>query len=163
VVLVVPFIEELLYRLGLKFSLRNTTLLLLGILYTVYLFFQPAEIDFNNPLVLLTFFGSFVGSFFILRFLVKQNSAIIDNFYTSNPNSVLWISTIAFAYSHLILHENHDSLLNVFLSPLILFPYLIAGFVYGKIRLQFRFFWGYFAHVLWNFFVAFKILTLINF
>jgi len=162
VVLVVPFIEEILYRLGLKFSIRNTTFLLLGIIYTLYLFFQPSNMDFNNPVVLLVFLSSFIGTFFILRFLVKRNSVIINEFYITNGKFIFWLSILVFAFSHLTLHDNHNSFINIVLSPFILLPYLIAGFVYGKIRLQYGFFWGYFAHVFWNFLVAFKILTFFN-
>ncbi len=150
-VLIVPFVEEAFYRLGLKFSIRNTTFLILGFLYTFYLFFQPSDIDFNNPKVLFSFFGIMVLTWFTIRFLLRKNKDKVEKTYKKYPKLIFISSAIVFAYSHYILHDNHYEIQNILYSPLIMFPYFIAGLLFGTIRLRLGFFYAVLAHSLWNF------------
>ncbi len=157
-ILVVPFVEEVFYRLGLKFSIRNTTFFILGILYTLYLFFQPDDLNFNDPIILLLFFGTIILGIVLIWFGVRKNAVFFESLYAKHSKSIFWLSVIVFTYSHFILHQNHDSLYNIIFSPIILFPYVIAGILYGVIRIKFGFLWGCLAHMLWNFLVVMQII-----
>lgn len=157
-ILVVPFVEEVFYRLGLKFSIRNTTFFIIGILYTLYLFFQPDDLNFNDPIALLLFFGILILSIILIWFGVKKNALFFESLYVKYSKFIFWLSVIVFAYSHFILHQNHDSVYNIIFSPIILFPYFIAGILYGVIRVKFGFVWGCLAHMLWNFLVVMQII-----
>ena len=155
VIMIVPIIEELMYRYGLKFSPNKTSFLVIGIVYTIYIYFQPKDINWNNPLSLLFFFGGFITLFFISKFFLKANKEMVENFYINNSKLIFIISLVAFAYSHFTLHANYHEIKNILLSPIILSSYLIAGFLYGTIRLRLGFIWGILAHMLWNLLVVY--------
>lgn len=150
VILVIPLVEELFYRLGLKFSVRNTSFLILGVLYSIYIFIQPKDIDFNNPKVILVFFGTMILVLFATILIVKLLANKIQLIYSNYSKYIFWLSVLSFSYSHFTLHENYFLLSNILLSPLILFPYIVAGTLYGVIRIKYGFFWCCFVHILWN-------------
>ena len=155
IIMIVPIIEEFMYRYGLKFSPNKTGFLVTGIVYTVYIYFQPKDINWNNPINLLFFFGGFIGLFFISKFFLKANKERVENFYVKNNKLIFIISLVTFTYSHFTLHANYHEIKNILLSPIILSSYLIAGFLYGTIRLRFGFIWGILAHMLWNLLVIY--------
>ena len=150
-IIVVPIIEELLYRLGLKLSVRNITFLILGALYTIFLFIYPKNLNYNNPKILLTFFSSIIIVYFIMKYFVKRNYEHISLIYARKFKMIFVVSVIVFAYSHFTLYENYNTFHNLIYSPIILFPYFVAGTLYGLIRIRFGFVWGCLAHMIWNF------------
>lgn len=150
-VIIVPVVEEILYRLGLKFSVKNTSFFILGILYTLFLFISPSNLDYNNPIILLSFLTSIIVGYFLIRFFVKRNSQRISLIYAQKFKIIFAISVIVFAYSHFTLYENYNTLHNLIFSPIILFPYFVAGVLFGFIRIKFGLLWGCLAHMIWNF------------
>ena len=79
----VPIIEELLYRLGLKFSKTNTTFLILCIIYTLYLFAMPNR-NYNEPTTLLYFILTTILNFFSIRYFVSKKKEQILLIYYKN-------------------------------------------------------------------------------
>jgi membrane protease YdiL (CAAX protease family) len=150
ITVIVPIIEELMYRYGLKFSPNKSSFLVLGVLYTIYLFFQPSNLDWRNPLLLAMFFGIPIILFFTIKFIIKKNYNLVENIYRKNLKYIFIISVVSFAYSHFTLHLNYTDLANILLSPIILIPYIIAGILYGGLRLKFGFIAGIIAHITWN-------------
>ncbi len=150
IVLFVPILEEALYRLGLKFSINGVAALCLGISYSVYLFFQPSDINWKNPYVLITFWSAFIFTFFLYQFLLKKHQSFVINFYKRNTNLIILVSIISFAYSHITLYGQQDLINNLFLSPLILLPYVIAGALFSFLRIKFGFWYGVLGHIFWN-------------
>ena len=150
ITIIVPIIEELLYRYGLKFSPNKSSFLVLGILYAIYLFFQPSNLDWTNPTLLAMFFGIPIILFFVIKFIIKKNYNLIENIYQKHLKYIFILSVVSFAYSHFTLHSNYADLTNILLSPVILIQYIIAGILYGGLRLKFGFWAGIIAHIIWN-------------
>lgn len=149
-VLIIPIIEETIFRWGLKFSINGTAALCLGITYTIYLFFQPSDINWKNPYALIIFWSAFILSFFLYRILLKRYQTFIIKLYKKNNKLIIIISIISFAYSHIIIYGQHDLINNLLLSPLILLPYVISGILFSFFRIKFGFWYGVLGHVLWN-------------
>ncbi|HCQ13266.1 MAG TPA: hypothetical protein DIU01_08345 [Flavobacterium sp.] len=145
-----PIVEEFLYRFGLVFSKNKTSLLLLGWIYTLYLFVKPESIDINDPKTLMLFFASFISLFLILRILISKYYNSIELLYIKRMPYIFSISVILFAYSHFTLYSNYADLTNIIFSPIILLTYFIAGALYGFIRLKYGFVWCCLAHIIWN-------------
>lgn len=146
----VPITEEILYRYGLIFSKNKTSLLLIGWLYTVYLFLKPESVDINNPKTLILFLGTFISLFLIIRFFISKYYNSIELLYKKRMAYIFSISVILFAYSHFTLYSNYGDLTNIIFSPIILITYFIAGALYGFIRLKYGFVWCCLAHMIWN-------------
>lgn len=153
--IIVPFIEELMYRYGLKFSPNKTSFLILGILYTIYLFFQPINLNWTNPILLSIFFSIILILFFVIKHTIKSNYNLVEDIYQKYFKYIFIISVVSFAYSHFTLYSNYNDLINILLSPIILIQYIIAGILYGGLRLKFGFFAGVLAHITWNLFVTY--------
>ncbi|MFY8161550.1 MAG: type II CAAX prenyl endopeptidase Rce1 family protein [Candidatus Kapaibacteriota bacterium] len=149
-----PIVEEFLYRYGLVFSKNKTSLLLLGWIYTVYLFLKPDSIDINDPKTLMLFFAFYICLFFVLRFLISKHHNYIQELYKCKMTYIFSISVIFFAYSHFTLYSNYGDLTNILFSPIILLTYFIAGALYGFIRLKYGFVWCCLAHIMWNAYVV---------
>ena len=150
ITIIVPIIEELIYRYGLKFSPNKSSFLVLGILYAIYLFFQPSNLDWTNPTLLAMFFGIPIILFFVIKFVIKKNYNLVENIYQKHLKYIFILSVVSFAYSHFTLHSNYADLNNILLSPIILIQYIIAGILYGGLRLKFGFWAGIIAHIIWN-------------
>ncbi|BCY27577.1 CPBP family glutamic-type intramembrane protease [Flavobacterium okayamense] len=151
-ILIVPFFEELLYRLGLKYSIRNATFYCIGIIFTFLLFFP--NMNFQNPIIAPLIILSFVFLYIIIYQIVKKHHNIVENFYANNPKAILYLSIILFGYSHFVFHADYNNLINILLSPVVLLPYFLAGFIFSKLRLKFGFYYGLIAHMFWNFLVT---------
>ncbi len=149
-----PIIEEFFYRYGLKFSVKKTSFLVLGIVYTIYLFFQPADVNFMDPKILTLFWVSLIISFFLIFAFVKKNKDWFKRLYDERFYLIFITSVVVFGYSHFTLYESSSGLNNILLSPFFLSTYFIAGIVYGLIRIRIGFVWGCLAHIFWNFFVT---------
>lgn len=153
-IILAPIVEELFYRYGLKFSVKKATFLAIGIVYTIYLFFQPKNTNFEDPKTLILFWTGIIGSFFIIYFLVKKNHRWIKYIYDQKFYIIFIISVLAFSYSHFTLYENNTSIKSILLSPLYLYTYIVAGIIYGLLRIKIGFIWGCLAHIFWNLFVT---------
>lgn len=149
-----PIVEEFLYRYGLVFSKNKTSLLLLGWIYTLYLFLKPESIDINDPKTLMLFFAFFISMFLVIRFFISKYYNSIELLYKSRMAYIFSLSVILFAYSHFKLYSNYGDLINILFSPIILSTYIIAGALYGFIRIKYGFVWCCLAHIMWNAYVV---------
>lgn len=125
----------------------------IGIVFTFLLFVFP-NINFQNPIVGPLVILAFIFLYIIIFQIVKKYNNIVENFYANNSNFILYSSIILFGYSHFVFHADYTNLMNILLSPVVLLPYFLAGFIYSKLRLKFGFYYGLIAHVFWNFLVT---------
>jgi hypothetical protein len=142
-----PFIEEIIYRLFLKFSPINLAISATSLLY--YLISLIAGIDgyclsFNSVFLFIFCCGIFVAS--LLFFKRKAN--IISYYYNSKFRFILYVSIVLFAYGHI--SNYHLSAIVLVLSPILLMPQIISGILYSFIRLKLGFWFSVSMHILSN-------------
>ncbi len=149
-----PFLEELFYRKGLKYSVTNSLLLLTGIFYTLFLLFI-SNLNINNP---INHFSFLLGLcfVFILGIFANKYKEKIKLVYSKYPKYIITVSIVSFAYSHYPMYSNNINVINILLSPLLLLQYFLGGAFFSVINLKYGFWFGVFAHVLWNYLVTFQ-------
>lgn len=147
-----PLMEEITFRLGLKFSLRRLALslsfgvvMLAGMIFTSFI----AEIG-----VLL---GAYVILFFVIYQILKYISAVtIDNIYKKHFGLLFYFSAVTFGLIHI---QNYTDLSKSwFLLPLLILPQLLAGLIFGYVRVKLGFTYALFTHIFYNSLTLFPVL-----
>lgn len=144
ILIIAPLVEEISYRLFLKFTPLNLALSFAFISYFVLSLTTKTEyyiINFSALYILLICIGVFVISFL----LIKKKQEIITQFYNSRFRLILYFSILLFAYSHLTNYPIETVVL--ILSPILIFPQIISGILYSYIRLKLGFMLGVILHI----------------
>ncbi len=148
----IPLIEELGFRLGLKYSRINFSIMtsclsyffLIIIHFSISEYFKSMNSYFTNILIALLF-G--IVTLFILTFSQKTDSFLTD-FWSNHRKQVFYFSVFLFGVFHYFNFElNFKTLL---LMPLITLPQTIYGIVFGYIRLKYGIFYSVLSHSLLN-------------
>jgi len=147
-VLLGPLLEEVAFRLAMRFRLRNV---IIGVIaFTAYMTqaaFPIAEnISPQGPMYLYIFSGLLLVSFLIS--CLKYHTTIA-HWWTARFPLVFYIASVAFAMIHIFNFEEFP-LRVILLAPLITLPQFILGLGMGYLRMRFGFWYGYFFHVLNN-------------
>ncbi|MEO4005442.1 CPBP family glutamic-type intramembrane protease [Flavobacterium sp. CAU 1735] len=146
-IIIAPLREEILFRLYLKYSRFNLSCFL-GILTLVLTLLVSSEVIFENWLPnTLAFLSG--GMVFICSFIfLKKYDHLFDYFFKRHVRLFVIFSVITFGYLHLPNFKITREIL--FLSPLILLPYFMAGFIFSYIRLHFGFIYSVMTHMMIN-------------
>ncbi len=142
-ILILPFIEELIFRLPLRFKKGNfiPCIIFIILLSGMFLFekLQPAVSVplFLGIAILLSFY-------FFHRRMAEKREAIL---YSNYPLYFYFVA-ILFALAHLANFSYSISLL--LFAPIIVLPQFAGGFFMGFIRIKQGFIWGFFLHALHN-------------
>ncbi|MDE5439540.1 CPBP family intramembrane metalloprotease [Elizabethkingia meningoseptica] len=143
VAILVPIIEEILFRLILKPSKINITIF--SLFFSFYMLNGNfTHIDFDKISTYVSFFLSVcIGCIFYLK-----GGYYID-FIQINIKYFVWISIILFGLAHV---SNISPLYYqlILFYPVFIIPQLIIGYFITNIRLKFNFFWGVLLHCLVN-------------
>lgn len=140
---IAPVIEEIAFRLSLRFSVVNVTLSL-GVLS----FFITNKIPhkafdsmwLRSGIVLVTL----LIFFFIIRFFSEK----LALFWKTHFRYILYFFCITFAFIHIF---NFPLSFRTFLlMPLLTFPQLLGAFVFSFVRIKYGFFIGVFFHIFNN-------------
>ncbi|MGG5507598.1 MULTISPECIES: CPBP family glutamic-type intramembrane protease [unclassified Myroides] len=147
-VIVGPFLEEIAFRLALRFRLRNA---IVGMIAFVAYMTQVAsqfteKISDNVTLYLYVFSSLFMVIFLVLCFKYRSSVA---NWWSLNFPLIFYISSLSFALIHIFNFEEFP-LRVILLTPLIILPQFILGLGMGYLRMRFGFWYGYFFHALNN-------------
>lgn len=137
VVLVIPLLEELVFRLPLKLSnwrLHFPLLIIVLISFTIQLY---------------------VGFSFLALWVVSMNLLIVKRFYRRMVNlwikkrvAIFWTSSFLFGAVHA---TNFDpSILPWYLYLVVFLPQLVGGVFIGIVRLRFGFWYGVLLHGYFN-------------
>lgn len=164
-----PILEELAFRLGLKFSPLK-----LGITLSIILFLLlEALIGFsasaeNGLSVLLDRFGIIPFLFFVLFLLLISSLAIsqiiksfrlegrIASFYEKRFALIFYFSCIVFAIVHVFNFENYR---DIWLAlPFLVAPQLFLGLILAYIRMTYNLAWSISYHIIHNSFVSMPVL-----
>ena len=144
-ILVGPFIEELIFRLPLRYKKANFIPLTVVILFfTGTLLFKKLHLSLALSIPLFVVFTAF-SIFYIFNRRMAENR---DKFLTSNYPYFFYSLTILFALIHISNFSYSVSLL--LFAPIIVLPQFVAGFLFGFIRIKQGFIWGFFLHALHN-------------
>lgn len=143
IAIIVPLIEEIIFRLHLKPKLINMQISLsLIIIYVI----NGSILNIN--IYSSVFWISIVTTISVL-YLVRINYGSILKLYNTKIKTITIFSIFLFGLIHLvnIKHLHYE------ISPLyffFIFPQIIMGYFISNLRLKLGFFWGYGLHVMIN-------------
>ena len=127
VAMVIPIIEETLFRLNLRYSRLNFAIFIGVIVYYLFRFLSDLERFYAILLGLL------VGA--IVWFIIKPNiNLILRNFWEVHTKIIFYLFLSFFALTHISNYEMTPSLF--FISPILLLPHLVGGIFYSYARLK---------------------------
>ena len=151
-VIYAPVIEELGFRLGLKYSRNNFSIMIscLSYFFLIIIHFSISEYfksmdSYITNIIIALLFG--IVTLFILTFSQKIDSFLTD-FWSNHRKQVFYFSVFLFGGFHYFNFElNFKTLL---LMPFITLPQTIYGLVFGYIRLKYSIFYSVLSHSLLN-------------
>lgn len=144
-ILVGPFIEELIFRLPLRFKkLYFIPFTLIILFYAGTLLFKKLHVSLALSIPLFIAIATFLIFYIFNRNMAKKRETILSVNYSLYFYSV----TILFALFHLSNYSYTPSLL--LFSPIVVLPQFVSGFLFGFIRIKQGFIWGFFLHALHN-------------
>lgn len=145
--LILPFFEEILFRLSLVFK---PIYLSLSLACGSYYLLTKLVFDSKLSLVDESFYirvgvGLAVG---LVSFLIFKNSVvkkILNDFWRNKFKLIYYASAVIFAWLHIFNFEL--SLLNLLLMPVLTLPQLFSGLITGYLRIRFGFLYPLMLHV----------------
>ena len=149
-VLLIPFIEELYYRLPLKFS---PLFLSLSFVFVAYKFISKYYFNSlmyelaSHPLerMMLALGSALVFYLIVSRDKIKTRLQLI---WSRHFRWVFYISCLLFAFMHI--NNYVASTYTILLTPVITLPQLFLGLTAGYMRVQYGFWFAFLLHALYN-------------
>ena len=149
IVVIGPFLEEVVFRLPLRFSARNLSIPLGLVLFFVgSLVLQRSEISPIGGVIGLVSVGAVIG--LTMTALNRINRHQGDRFFSRHCPWLVYGTVIVFG----LLHIPNFPRSAWFIGPLLVMPQMLGGLAFAYVRLRFGFGWAVFAHGLHNFLVA---------
>lgn len=144
-ILVGPFIEELIFRLPLRFKKTYFIPFILIILsYAGSLIFKKLNLSLALSIPLFVGITTFLIFYIFNRKMAEKRETTLS----ANYSLYFYSATIMFALFHL---SNYNYTPNLLLfAPIVVLPQFICGFLFGFIRVKQGFIWGFFLHALHN-------------
>jgi hypothetical protein len=144
-ILVGPFIEELIFRLPLRFKKAYfIPFILIFLIYTGTLILKTLHLSLAVSIPLFTGITAFSFYYIFNRNMARKRETILS----ANYSFYFYSLTILFALFHL---SNYNYTPNLLLfAPIVVLPQFICGFLIGFIRIKQGFIWGFFFHALHN-------------
>lgn len=144
---ILPFIEEVAFRLSLKF--KPGYFALTSIVFSYYIL---TKIVFQTKLSAVdeSFFLR-VGVSILLGLLaypvvsISRVKEILTHFWSSHFRSIYYISSVIFAWVHITKYELNW--MNVLLLPILTLPQLMSALIYGYIRVSYGFQYSLLFHM----------------
>ena len=163
-VLLMPFIEELVFRSFLRPSPLGLVAPLFPLLY------------YNGGMLLLIFHSTFGlrlpdnrwivrGCLLLMAFLIcliaykiiktRYSQVEAEQFYSKKIPYLFCFSSFIFGFLHVFNFAGIEK--HFYLAPLLMLPYLIGGLTFGYVRIVYGFWWACFLHTLNNAYAFFPI------
>lgn len=141
-IIIVPLIEEFVFRLQLKFRKWVLDILFpLQVSFIVYAISFFASININFLVINLICYVAYF-------FLNKKYPNKLQQFWEIKFHYVFYILTLLFALIHITNYNLTSSL--IFILPILILPQFIVGTIIGYLRVKFGFFWGVLYHIIYN-------------
>lgn len=149
-VFIIPLIEELIYRLPLKFSPLFLSISIALITYRLIskYFFKSLMYDLTSYPISRIAFAIVIAFLFYSIISQEKTSVRINLFWSKHFRWIFYIFTIWFAFIHI--NNYIPSSYNILLVPIITLPQLILGLTTGYMRINYGFVYAFFLHALYN-------------
>jgi len=149
-IIILPLLEEVAFRLSLKFKpiYLSLTLSVLSYYFMTKAIYQTnlSNIDYHFISRLLVTITILVISYPIFSHKSIRNR--FENFWQKNFKWIFYFLCFTFAAMHIL---NYGvTLIHMLLLPLITLPKLISAISYGYIRMHYGFFYSLGLHMCWN-------------
>lgn len=138
-VLILPFLEEALFRLSIKFKP-----IYLALTSSVFCYYILTKLVFHTKISAVdeSFFKRAVlsillGVVFYFIINIKAFKKILSEFWVQHFRSIYYISCLVFAWMHYSKYEVNWT--NVLLLPILTLPQLMSAIIYGYIRVSYGF------------------------
>lgn len=144
-ILILPFIEELVFRLPLRYKKVNFIpfIVLITSINGVILF-ETFHFPLSLSIPLLVVVTAILIFYIFNRNMAEKRETILS----SNYPLYFYAVTTLFALAHLSNFNYSVSLL--LFAPIVVLPQFVGGFLFGFIRIKQGFIWGFFLHALHN-------------
>lgn len=135
VILIVPVIEEFVYRWGLVFSPKSFAFMLVSIpvihlTSIIGLFYNTMEVIWLISIISIVLVSVFV--YFFLSRRIKDNISFYSQFHKKNFSIIFWLSLILFVLSHYSNYEQYSFFIKLYFLISIFF----SGWVFSKVRIS---------------------------
>lgn len=146
IIILAPLIEEVIFRLLLRFNRSNVKLFFfISIIYLILFIFLKKYVVASLILTI---------QIFLLIILIIKSINEIELWFKNNFRFVFYFSFISYGLVHLS-NYNQITTTVIFLSPILVFPQILLGSIIGYIRINYSFLHGLFFHMLINLLVLF--------
>ncbi|MEF8879287.1 MAG: hypothetical protein V5A64_02705 [Candidatus Thermoplasmatota archaeon] len=149
-VLIAPILEELTFRMGLKYSPFRLSFTLAFL----YIFISPPVSSFletslnETELILLDALVFLVIGFGVGLLLKSIEKEKVERFYSKNFFFIFYFFAVLFAGVHIFNYSNFEGIW--FLIPLLVAPQFIGSLVMGYVRIHYGLHWSVLTHMLDN-------------
>ncbi|MCC9043054.1 CPBP family glutamic-type intramembrane protease [Myroides sp. M-43] len=144
-----PFLEELTFRLGLRY--KPSYLLISFVFIALYILASMSKISESLVVSLAILFTVI---FLILVYFVSQKGEKSQMFYVTYYPYIFYGVAIVFGYVHIANFEDITARI-LWLSPLIVLPQILLGLGMGYVRVRLGFWYGVLFHILHNSVITF--------
>lgn len=143
-----PLMEELGFRLSLKFSKLNLSIssIILSYYFITKLIFRLSIFDLESFILLRVLISLCIGV--LMYFLASIYETRLSSFFSKKLQFIVFVSSFLFGLIHF---DNINSTYPFYLYVLFLFPYFLSGFIYSYFRIKYSFIHSTSAHILTNF------------
>lgn len=144
-----PIVEELIFRLNLKFSKRNFLIMFAGIAYSIFKII--IQLDWYYALLITSILTLLLG-------VLLKNEVLVQlaEFWKKNRLTVFYFLLFSFALLHITNYDLNFSFLMY--VPILILPHLLAGIVFSYARLESGIVMAISVHILNNALFAFPLL-----
>lgn len=148
------FLEEVAFRIFLRYSLETFSAGVAGIVYYIFAFkgfYAYSYLENEIILVMIAVFAGGITWLFLHHHETLQRR--IHIFIRKNMRILIWISTIIFGMLHFGYYNTDNILLLLILTPFLQLPRLLLGFLFVFVRMRFGFHWAVVFHTVNNLFI----------
>ncbi|MEP2280130.1 hypothetical protein [Maribacter sp.] len=147
--IVAPIIEELTFRLGLKFSKRNFIIMIAGLTYILL----KIILDFN---LYIAFVSALSISTLLVFVLSPKIVIILTNYWRNNRLIIFYLLILSFSFLHIANYDLSSSIL-VYI-PIMALSHFLGGVIFSYARLKYSILMSVGLHIIHNALLSFPYL-----
>lgn len=141
-----PFMEEIIFRLPLRFKKRN---IVLSLSFLSIYFVGDKVVDVNVS-SLYTWIKIVPIVFIIILFYTCIKDSLLESINKKYFKTIFYLFTISFGLIHIVNFYKIVPVNLVYLAPIFVLPQITLSFFVAYFRMKNGFIWGFFLHSLYN-------------
>ncbi|MCK8520421.1 CPBP family glutamic-type intramembrane protease [Aquimarina sp. D1M17] len=148
--IILPFFEELTFRLSLRFKPTYfvvSSIVLSYYILTKFVFFTKIS-AVDDSFMMRVAISIAIGLVLFPIVNIKQVKDTLAQFWSTNFRAIYYLSCVFFAWAHITKYE--VNLTNVLLLPILTLPQLMSALLYGYLRISFGFKYPLLFHMFTN-------------